>query len=204
MYVNEVIGSGAVVLFPQIGEFLICQENPAYAEKACWDFLYIKTIVSPCYLQVVASVVVYLYYYLGLYLFVVPDCQVEIGNIACFIESPSVAGYFISRDVEGVASCQGDVLVFGSVVNAILSDELERTICGIFLEDSDYTFGERDAEFVVFSVGELYLVAGLAVCLTVTSCWEGELVVFSHIYSVGFGDKLHLFLWVVVQSHWFT
>jgi hypothetical protein len=47
------------------------------------------------------------------------------------------------------------------MVNAILSDELQRVVSLVFFEDPDSALRERDPQLVLLCIRDLYLVAGL-------------------------------------------
>ena len=141
--INEVLESRSVVLWPQVRELLVRTEDSAYAKQTGWHFLHVQAKGSPSEPHVVSPVVVDLHHNLCVDVLVVPDCQVEISIVPWSIETSSVVGNLVSWDVEGVTSSQGDVLVFGSVVNAVFSNELKRSVGWVFLENSDCSFGKR-------------------------------------------------------------
>ena len=59
----------------------------------------------------------------------VSDGQVQVGLETSIGEASEVGCYFVGCDVEGVSSSQSYVFVFGSVVDAVLSQKFKGAVC---------------------------------------------------------------------------
>ena len=196
-----IMGSVSVVFSPYIADLLISCKQSWDFEFAGWDFLNAEAEVTfPGKSVVVAVVVVDLDYDLGWDRFVVSDGQVQVGFETSVGETSEIGCDFIGGNVEGISSSQGYVFVFGSMVDAVLSQKLKGAVCWVFLENSDSAFGEGHTKFVGFGVGDLYFVAGFEVSLGVASWTNTDEIVFSHFDAVDFGDEFHLFLGVLFKG----
>jgi hypothetical protein len=134
---------------------------------------------------------------------VVGHSQVEVGRIAAVVAvGLEVGGVFVSSDIKRVASSQCDILVLGSVVDAVLSDKLQRTVSFVSLENADSAFGEGNTQAVGLTIAELNFVAGLQAGLGVSAGVDGDEVVLADSDVVDSGNELNLLLRVIVEGHW--
>lgn len=72
---------------------------------------------------------------------------------------------FVGGDVESVTGGEGDVLVLGSVVDVVLTYELQRSVTFVSLEHPHDSLRQRNAQAVGLLVLELDLVGSLDVAL---------------------------------------
>ena len=117
-------------------------------------------------------------------------------------ESLGLDNNLVSSDIEGISGVQSDSLVFRSVVNPILSDELEGAIIFVFFEHSDCPLWKSNPQFVLLRVFNIYFVGGLPVSLIVCPSADTQLIVFSDLHPKYLGDELYLLLGFVIESHW--
>ena len=110
--------------------------------------------------------------------------------------------YFISNNVERIASVQSDGFIFGSMVDAILSYKLEGVIIFVFFEHPDCPLRKSNPQLVLLRVFDIYFVGDLPVCLIVCPSIDTQLIVLSDLHPKYLRDELHLFLRFVVESHW--
>ena len=76
--------------------------------------------------------------------------------------------------------------------------EFKWVIAVILFEDSKCAFRERNTQTLLFGIVELQFVKHLEVILIASSWGDGDLVVFSDLDSVYFGDELDLLLGLLV------
>ena len=68
---------------------------------------------------------------------VVPDSEVQVSRVSFLLIVSIVGRVFVGGDVEGVASCEGNVLVDWGVVDGVFPNELQRVVGIVGLEHSD-------------------------------------------------------------------
>ena len=119
-----------------------------------------------------------------------------------FGESFGPDNNFISNDVEGIAGVQSDGLIFGSVVDAILSYKLEGAIIFVFFEHPDCPLGKSNPQLVLLRVFNFYFVGDLPVSLIVCPSTDTQLIVLSDLHPKYLRDELDLLLRFIIESHW--
>ena len=119
-------------------------------------------VFSPSYLQVVIVVIREDNHNFRFCFFVVLHCHVNLCTVAAtVVQALPLFRILVSNDVEGIASCDRDVLVFGSMVDAVFPDELKRSVIFVFLEHSDNSFGERNTQTVLFGVEKVDFIGSI-------------------------------------------
>ena len=165
------------------------------------DFLDVEVGSLPVEFQVVSTVGTELDYDFGFNVFVVGDGEVETCAVASVGVGLVLGCDFVSSNVEGVSSGQSDILVLGSVVDAVLANELQRSIAFVSLEHPHDSLRQRNTQTVGLLVSELYLVGSLDVALRRATRSNGNKVVFPDIDVVDLRNELHLLLGVIVQRN---
>src|SRR5690606_2725442 len=62
----------------------------------------------------------------------------------------------LSNDVESISNIEANHLIARSMIDFILSDELQRAII-VLLVDSDFAFRQRHTEMILLAVAQLHL-----------------------------------------------
>lgn len=112
----------------------------------------------------------------------------------------SITNKHFGNNTELIANIQSNILVFRSMVDRNLADELCRRLSFSFFEDSDCSLRKGNTETLCLWVVELQLDGNWDNIWTVTISSHLYIVIFSDIYAVDFGDKFHLFLWGLIQG----
>ena len=113
------------ILFrPQIAHTFIRSKYSPYPQQTRRHSLHINVFTYPYKFSIVALVIVDLDYYLSRYVLVVRNCHVYVGCVTSLIGACAVCGYFVGNYVKSVACVESYILVFGGVVDTVLTNEL--------------------------------------------------------------------------------
>lgn len=195
------IRSDAVVLVPQIAELFIGGEHSGNPLEIGIDLLDVQPGGLPVKFEVVSSVGAQFDHDFSLDVLVVGDSQVQASAVASVCEGLVHGNDFVGSDVKGITSGESDVLIFWSVVDAVLTNELQRSVALICLKYSHNPLRHRNAQTVGLYILKLHLVCSLDVVLRRSSRTNGDEVEFPDIDVVNLRDELDLFLGVIVQRN---
>jgi len=124
----------------------------------------------------------------------VENCQVQISRITSIIVRSVIGSKFIGSDIESISSRDGYFLIFGSMVDRILADKLQRPIGLISFEHSNSTFRKRQTETISFIIDQLYSISSFNILFNETTRVNRHQIIFPDSYFIDFRDKLDLLL----------
>lgn len=76
------------------------------------------------------------------------DRQVHAGLVSRILVIAATLRIQIGCDIKGVADVEGNLLIFGGMIDGILPNKLEGSIRLVLLEHAEGAFGQCDPEIV--------------------------------------------------------
>ena len=172
--------------------------------KASRLFLNVQALCLPNKLYIVSPIIIEFYHYFSINILMIGYTQGKISWVSTIAKAFVILGYFLSSNVEGISCSDLDFLIFGSMIDFILSDKFYRAVSLISFENSYSSFGQRNSKSICVCVGELNFVACFEVLLSWASCIDRDDIVFSDLETINFRDELDLLLRVIIEWYWFT
>ena len=144
-------------------------------------FHQLHVVLFPVDRQLVPMVVAHDHHHLRRHILMVFYGHVHLRPITAPVV-PVFPGFlvFVGHYVEGIADHKGYVLVLRSVVDAVLSNELQWPVSIVLLEDPDDALWEGNAKSIGLRVQEFYFVSRGEVGLWVASDGNPDFIVLPY------------------------
>lgn len=129
------------------------------------------------------------------------DLHAQVCSVASLIVCvDSRFRHLIRHNVKSIASLDGEVLILGRVVDAVLSNELEGSIGTILLKNADCAFGEGNAKPIFIGVQKFHEIYRIDFLLIESSGTNSDFMVFIDGNVEHLRNELDLLLRALIES----